>query len=134
MFAAIIFTVAIAAMGQFGLYYWRAVVAGVALQPVSDRVMEAAHVEPATLCGRDFERFVGLFELTPELTGNKSGLKTITAYYHLLGGVKGLLGKAMPALALWSEREQVLCARYAAVQIDRRIEHNLTQAAAIRSC
>jgi len=37
-------------------------------------------------------------------------------------------------LANWAERERVLCARYAAVQVDRRLQANLAMAAAIRSC
>jgi len=37
-------------------------------------------------------------------------------------------------LARWSEQERLLCARFAAVQIGRRLEANLVQAASIRSC
>jgi hypothetical protein len=36
-------------------------------------------------------------------------------------------------MAGWAERERMLCARIAAVQIDRRLEANLVQAASIRS-
>jgi len=45
MLAAMLFTISIVALAQFGLYYWRAVLSGVAAQPVSDRVLSAAHVE-----------------------------------------------------------------------------------------
>jgi hypothetical protein len=37
-------------------------------------------------------------------------------------------------LAEWCERERVICARFAAVQIDRRLQANLAMAAALRSC
>jgi hypothetical protein len=40
----------------------------------------------------------------------------------------------MPAVAEWCERERVICARYAAVQIDRRLQANLALVAALRSC
>jgi hypothetical protein len=33
----------------------------------------------------------------------------------------------------WSERERVLCARYAAVQIERRLQSNLAHAASFNS-
>jgi hypothetical protein len=35
MFAAMLFAISIVALTQFGLYYWRAVLAAVAGQPVS---------------------------------------------------------------------------------------------------
>src|SRR5207245_2140132 len=41
MFSAMLFTVSIVALSQFALYYWRAVLAGVAAQPVSDRAPAA---------------------------------------------------------------------------------------------
>ena len=44
------------------------------------------------------------------------------------------LGKAFPAIAMWSERERVMCAQYAAVQVDRRLHANLEFAASMRSC
>jgi hypothetical protein len=40
----------------------------------------------------------------------------------------------MPAVAAWSQRELAICARYAAVQIDRRLQANLELAASLRSC
>jgi len=44
MFSAMLLAISIVALSQFGLYYWRAVLAGVAAQPVSDRVLVAAQV------------------------------------------------------------------------------------------
>jgi len=34
----------------------------------------------------------------------------------------------------WCERERLVCARYAAVQIDRRFQANLALAASLRDC
>ena len=39
MFAAMIFAIAIVALFQFALYYWRAVLTGVASQTVSNQVL-----------------------------------------------------------------------------------------------
>jgi hypothetical protein len=43
-------------------------------------------------------------------------------------------GRFSASIVEWTERERVLCARYAAVQIDRRLQANLALAASIRSC
>jgi hypothetical protein len=58
----------------------------------------------------------------------------VRAYYRVVEGIGALSGLRLPALAEWCERERVICARYAAVQIDRRLQVNLALAAALRSC
>lgn len=134
MFSAMLFAFAIVALAQFALYYWRAVLTAVASQPISSRVLEAAQVVEPGLRGADFEKLASLMYLTPELKGAGESLGLVRAYYTLVGKIAELFGKVSPALMIWSEQERVLCARYAAVQIDRRLEANLAQAASIRSC
>src|SRR5581483_1024643 len=114
MFSAMLLTISVVALSQFALYYWRAVLAGVAAQPVSGRVFEAARVQSGELSGGDFHILAGLHDLTPDLRPSAGGW--------------------MPFIAEWAERERMICARYAAVQIDRRMQANLALAAAIRSC
>jgi hypothetical protein len=133
MFSAMLFAIAIVAMGQFALYYWRAVFTGVASLPISSQVLEAAQVDEAALRGDDFEKLASLHYLTPELKEGKSGLGLIRAYYLAVQRVQSVVGSFSPMIASWAEKERVLCARFAAVQIDRRLQANLVQAASIRS-
>jgi hypothetical protein len=130
MFSAMLLAISIVALAQFGLYYWRAVLTGVAAQPISNRVLEAAQLEEPDLRGKDFEKLAGLLTLTPELEGHGDHLGPVRAYYAIVG----FLGSLSPALSAWSEQERVLCARYTAVQVERRLEANLAQAASLRSC
>jgi hypothetical protein len=58
----------------------------------------------------------------------------VRRYYTLVASIASLAGRSMPAVAAWSERELTICARYAAVQIDRRLQANLELAASLRSC
>jgi hypothetical protein len=134
MFSAMLFTISIVALTQFALYYWRAVLTGVAAQPVSDRVLAAAHVENGRLNAADFDKLAGLHQLTPDLRPNRGGLGLVRLYYRVIGAVGSLAATHVPALAAWSEQERTLCARYAAVQIDRRMHANLALAATMRSC
>jgi hypothetical protein len=134
MFSAMLFTVSIVALSQFALYYWRAVLAGVAAQPVSDRVLAAAQVEGGRLTPQHFRTMAGLHDLTPDLQPHRGGLVLVRLYYSAIEGLDTLFGKQLPALAAWSERERVICARYAAVQVDRRLQANLDLAASLRSC
>ncbi len=134
MFAAMILAIAIVALFQFALYYWRAVLTGVASQAVSTRVLEAAQVAESGPCGADFVKLATLHELTPELKSDHSGLGLVRAYYEAIHSLQSLFGQLSPSVANWGEREMALCARYAAVQIERRLQENLAQAASIRSC
>ncbi len=134
MFSAMLLSISIVALSQFALYYWRAVLAGVAAQPVSDRVLVAAQVENGRLRPQDFQTLAGLHDLTPDLHLNRSGLVLVRLYYWVIEGLDSFLGQRIPSFAVWSEHERVICARYAAVQVDRRLQANLDLAASLRSC
>ena len=67
MFSVMLLAISIVALSQFALYYWRAVLAGVAAQPVSDRVLVAAQVENGRLTPQHFQTLAGLHDLTPDL-------------------------------------------------------------------
>jgi hypothetical protein len=134
MFAAMLFAISLVALTQFAAYYWRAMLAGAAAQPVSERVLAAAGVQNGQVTGRDFPALVNLHNLTPELRSGGKGLGLVRAYYSLIDGIASLVGRSLPAVGAWSERELVVCARYAAVQIDRRLQANLELAESLRSC
>jgi hypothetical protein len=134
MFAAMLFAISIVALTQFALYYWRAVLAGVAAQPVSDRVLAAARVENGRLLPQHFQTLAGLHDLTPDLQPHRGGLGLVRLYYRFVEGLDTLLGRHFPVLAAWSERERVICARYVAVQVGLRLQANLELAASLRSC
>jgi hypothetical protein len=126
--------ISIVALSQFALYYWRAVLAGVAAQPVSDRVLVAAQVENGRLTPQHFRTLAGLHDLTPNLNPNRGGIGFVRLYFRFIEGLDAVLGKRIPTFTLWSERERAICARYAAVLVDRRLQANLDLAASLRSC
>jgi hypothetical protein len=133
MFSAALLSIAVVAMGQFAVYYWRAVFTGMASLPISSRVLEAAQVREESLCGNDFEKFASLLTLTPELKETKGGLGMVRAYYSVVQRAQSVFAKFSPIMAGWAEKERMLCARIAAIHIDRRLEANMMQAASIRS-
>jgi hypothetical protein len=133
MFSAALLSIAVVALGQFAVYYWRAVFTGMASLPISSRVLEAARVQEESLCGSDFEKFASLLNLTPELKEAKGGLGMVKAYYSVIQRAEKMFASFSPMMAGWAEKERLLCARIAAVHVDRRLEANLIQAASIRS-
>jgi hypothetical protein len=133
MFAAMLLVISIVALSQFALYYWRSVLAGVAAQPVSSRVLEAARVD-GSVSAADFGTLAGLHDLTPELQPNAGSLASVRFYVRAIEALELVFGSLIPAINEWGQRERAICARYAAVQIDRRLQANLELAAALRSC
>jgi hypothetical protein len=133
MFPAMLFAISIVALSQFVLYYWRAMLTGAAAQPVSERILAAAHVEDGCVTPQDFATLVRIHELTPELQRSGSSLGLVRLYYWVVNGIGSVLGSRVPAIAAWSRQELTVCARYAAVQVDRRLQANLELAASLRS-
>jgi hypothetical protein len=134
MFSAMLLAISIVALAQFALYYWRALVVGVASEPISGDLLAAARLDDSTLCGQDFRALAKLHELTPDLERKASSLALVRCYYHVIHAVGIVAAGRVGAVANWAERERIVCARYAAVQVDRRLQSNLALAAAMRSC
>src|ERR1700730_157523 len=105
MFAAMLFAISIVALSQFGIYYWRAVLAAAAGQPVSDGILAAAGVANGRVTAGGFGTLADLHELTPNLNPNQGGLSLVRLYYRAVDGVSALLGRHMPSVASWCDQE-----------------------------
>jgi hypothetical protein len=128
MIAAIIFTVSIVAFGQFGLYYWRAMISGVAAQAITERIRAAAGISTPAVGALDFHKILILNDLSPDLRGPGGSFKVVRAYY----GIVEKLGKIVPAMAAWSNAEMTTCSRYVAVLMEQHMERNMVTASQMR--
>jgi hypothetical protein len=133
MFAALLLTISVVAFAQFGAFYWRALVASEAAQPISQQVLDAVNANSSSLRGDDFHLFAELHALTPDLTRKSGGLGFVPAYYRLIHAVRTVATGRMTGLANWAQGEEALCASYAAVQVDRRLQANLAMASSLRA-
>jgi hypothetical protein len=134
MFPAMLLSIAITALAQFALYYWRAVVAGIASEPLSANLLVAAGLRNTPVSGGDFWTLSRVNQVTPALRRQANGLKLVRAYFHLVDSLRRSVGALVPGVGAWSQREMATCASYAAVVIDRKMKSNLACALAMRSC
>src|SRR4029077_10404622 len=111
MIAAIIFSVSVAAFAQFGLYYWRATISGIAAQAISERIRVAAGITHAGIGAQDFRNIIILKDLSPDLRGPNGSFTGIRTYYAVIKK----LGTFVPAMASWADSEMATCSRYVAV-------------------
>ena len=133
MFSLLLLTLSVAAMAQFGVYYWRSLIAGVAAQAVPDRVCEAAGLNHLAPAAEDFAALVSLHRLTPDLEGPAGNLTALQVYYSAMAAITKLTKTSLPAAYQWASSEMSTCSRYVAVLVGQRLESNLACAAAIRS-
>ena len=134
MIAALLLVISVAALAQFALFYWRAIVAGVAAQPLSERFHEATQLGEAAMQAGNFDAMVNLHDMTPELKVGNGRLRAVRMYYRAVEALSRMVGRQMPQIATWSEREMATCTKYVAVRVDQRMARNLECAAALRSC
>jgi hypothetical protein len=128
MIGAILFTISAVAFTQFALYYWRAMICGVAAQPISDRIRTAAGITTPRIGARDFHSILNLHDLSPDLRGPNGSFHVLRAYYF---GVEKL-GSLIPAMASWANAEMTTLSLYVAVLVDQHLERNIVSAAQMR--
>jgi len=128
MIAVLICVVSVVAFAQFGLYYWRATISGVAAQAISDRIRVAAGITHTAIRAQDFHNIIILNDLSPDLRGPNGKFRTIRAYYAAVEAI----GKIIPAMASWADSEMATCSRYVAVLMDQHLERNMACAAQVR--
>ncbi|HXP82227.1 MAG TPA: hypothetical protein VN976_20185 [Verrucomicrobiae bacterium] len=128
MIPAVIFAVSVVACAQFGLYYWRATISGIAAQAITERIRVAAGITHDGIGAQDFHSILILKDLSPGLRGPNGRFTAIRAYY----AVMEKLGSIVPAMANWANGEMATCSRYVAVLMDQHLERNMACAAQAR--
>jgi hypothetical protein len=129
MIGAILFMISAVAFTQFALYYWRAMICGVASQPISDRIRTAAGITTPRIGARDFHSILNLHDLSPDLRGPNGSFRAVRTYYS---GVRKL-GNVFPSLASWANAEMTTLSLYVAVLMDQHLERNMASAAQMRA-
>jgi len=125
MLATILVLVILFEFGQLELLYWRTKIAKISTHPISDRVRAAAGISSQAIGAQDFRSLLSLHEHAPGLHGPSGNFRVLNNYYKVVEK----LGRLIPASAEWANAEMSICAKYAAVIVDQRLERNITRAA-----
>ena len=133
MLGALILVFSIAALGQFVVFYARAVLASVAAQPLTGYVQQIEGFPNRPLMAEDFPRLVNMQQICPQIGPEARSLRAARTYYGTLAALKRLVNGFVPALQGWAEREQTLCAQFAAVLLDQRLARTAAAAAEMQS-
>jgi hypothetical protein len=128
MISVLMLIAALIGLAQFGVSYWRSMLASTAAQPLSERFCTASGLEHGKPGASDFSAILSLHRLTPGLDNQPSRLRGLQVYYFLVDTLRKL-----PALNQWAQSEMATCTRYLAVIVDQRLSNNLACASEMRS-
>jgi hypothetical protein len=128
MISVLMLIAALIGLAQFGVSYWRSMLASTAAQPISERFCAAVGLEHGTLSASDFSAILSLHRLTPGLDNQPSRLRGLQVYYSLVDSLR-----KVPTFSQWAQSEMTTCTRYLAVIVDQRLSNNLACAAEMRS-
>jgi hypothetical protein len=131
MIAALICVISLAAIVQFGIFSWRAVLLTSAAQPLSDAMRSA--LDPITANGHDFDAVSALYQVCPDLNSKSCELSHVQLYFKILNWLNTMTRAVLPACSSWSQREMAACTHYAAVIIDHRLQQNRAMLADLNS-
>ena len=129
MITVLMLIAALIGLAQFGVSYWRSMLASTAAQPLSERFCTASGLKHGTPGACDFSAILSLHRLTPGLDNQPSRLHGLQVYYSLVDSLRKL-----PALSQWAQSEMTTCTRYLAVVVDQRLSNNMACAAEMRAC
>jgi hypothetical protein len=122
----LILSVAVGA--QFFIGYWRALLAGMATQPLSDKFFLAAGFQHSAMRAEDFGKLLSLHRLMPDVKVMPNTVWRLRVHYS---AVK--MFRALPVVGAWAQKEMAVCTNCLAVMVDQRLLVNLACAAEARS-
>ncbi len=128
MLSLIMLIVSVAVGAQFFLGYWRALLASMAAQPLSDKFFVAAGFQNAAIRAQDFSRLLSLHRLMPDVKPLPNTVWRLRVHYAAVKMLQGL-----PSVGTWAQKEMAICANCLAVMVDQRLLLNLAYAAETRS-
>jgi hypothetical protein len=134
MIAGLILFLSLAVLAEFSIAHWRSMWLAVAAQPLSVSLTAATGIAEGAIGADDFDRLVSTSQqLCPAGAEGGAWLKQVRIYYRAVRALDAISSAKLPALSAWTKRELVLCSRYAAVVLDRRINANLAFASDAQS-
>ena len=116
-------------VGTLVLFGWRMIVGAIAARPLTDHVRRAALLAGADPGATDFDMLAGLHMAVGALSKAGHGAALVRAYYPVVRAI----GRLLPGLAPWSEREMTVCSRYLAAQVDRCLSRNAACSRRVRT-
>jgi hypothetical protein len=126
--SVVMLMMSVAVGAQFFLGYWRALLAGMAAQPLSEKFFVAAGFKHASMRAEDFGKLLSLHRLMPDVKAVPNTVWRLRVHYSAMRMLGGL-----PAIGSWAQKEMAVCARCLAVMVDQRLLLNLACAAEARS-
>lgn len=124
MITVLICLASLAALLQFFVSYARSLVTSYSKLGVSEQVRKLAEAQSSNdIGGEEFPRLRQLAGLCPAHGDDRFAIQAVGAYYELVTFCRTIF-RPFSVATLWLEDERVGCSHFAAVALERRIQHS----------
>lgn len=113
----------LAALLQFFISYARSLVTSSSKLGVSEQVRKLAEPASVDIGGEEFARLRQLAGLCPAREDDRFGFQAVGAYYELVTFCRTMF-RPFSLATRWLEGERAGCSHFAAVALERRIQHS----------
>ncbi len=134
MVALFILVFSVVALLKFAIWQWRAIWISTANLPLSESLQLTAGMDAAAIGAQDFSTLMDLCDrFSPGLKKTSPWLREVSFYHRVVAKLDRALGRKLPAISTWANREMQTCSRYAAVVLDQSLSMNMDRQFAARA-
>jgi len=123
MITILICLASLVALLQFFISYARSLVTSYSKLGVSDQVLNLAEPHSKDIGSEEFPRLRQLAGLCPARGDDRFGIQAVGAYYELVSFGRTIFNP-ISMVSRWLEDERIGCSHFAAVALERRIQHS----------
>jgi hypothetical protein len=118
----LILVFSVGALAQFSLAYCRTLLIAYGKVEVSARTREIAGINTSTIQPEMFSQLTCLLRLAPDPQDDSAEIESVKTYFFTMSLLRQIFGPLSARISRWFDGELSLCAHFAAVTLDRRIQ------------
>jgi len=118
----LILALSVVALGQFGLYLWRAAIISIAAESISGNGSYGGGGgrQSNSLYKHDFHALSAMHDICPTLSRPSVQLRLVRAYYRAIQRISDLCDRRITSIASWAATEMEICTLCVAELVNQR--------------
>jgi hypothetical protein len=118
----LILVFSVGSLAQFSLAYCRTLLIAYGKVEISERAREIAGINTESLQPEMFGQLTFLLRLAPDPGDDSAEVESVKTYFVAMSLLRQIFGPLSARISRWFDGELSMCAHFAAVTLDRRIQ------------
>ena len=118
----LILVFSVGSLVQFSLAYCRTLLIAYGKVEISERTREIAGINTDSVQPETFSQLTCLLRLAPDPEDDTAEVESVKTYFFAMSLLRQIFGPISARISRWFDAELSLCAHFAAVTLDRRIQ------------